>query len=57
MSKINLITPPDKLKNDLDAVIIGQSKKRDGSFPVVEKKILKFILLQLELVRFLLWIY
>ena len=32
-----------KLKNDLDAVIIGQSKKRDGSFPVVEKKILKFI--------------
>lgn len=30
-------------KNDLDAVIIGQSKKGDGSFPVIEKKILKFI--------------
>ena len=32
-----------KLKNDFDAVIIGQSKKGDGSFPIVEKKILKFI--------------
>ena len=27
----------------MDAVIIGQSKKGDGSFPVIEKKILKFI--------------
>lgn len=32
-----------KLKNDLDAVIIGQSKKSDGSYPVIEKKILNFI--------------
>ncbi len=32
-----------KLNNDLDAVIIGQSKKGNGSFPVIEKKILKFI--------------
>ena len=32
-----------KLKNDLDAVIIGQSKKNDGSYPIIEKKILNFI--------------
>ena len=33
-----------KLKNDLDAVIIGQSKKSDGSYPIIEKKILNFII-------------
>ena len=32
-----------KLKNDLDAVIIGQSMKSDGSYPIIEKKILNFI--------------
>ena len=31
-----------KLKNDLDAVIIGQSKKSDGSYPIIEKKNFKF---------------
>ena len=33
-----------KLKNDLDAVIIGQSMKSDGSYPIIEKKILNFII-------------
>lgn len=32
-----------KINNDLDAVIIGQSKKSDGSYPIIEKKILNFI--------------
>lgn len=33
-----------KLKNDLDAVIIGQSKKSDGSYPIIETKILNFVI-------------
>ena len=32
-----------KLQNDIDALVIGQSKRYDGSFPTIEKKVLKFI--------------
>jgi len=32
-----------KLQNNIDALVIGQSKRYDGSFPTIEKKVLKFI--------------
>jgi len=32
-----------KLQNNIDALVIGQSKRYDGSFPSIEKKVLKFI--------------
>tara|TARA_B100001057_G_scaffold489441_1_gene575720 strand:+ start:4103 stop:4525 length:423 start_codon:yes stop_codon:yes gene_type:complete len=32
-----------KLQNNIDTLVIGQSKRCDGSFPTIEKKVLKFI--------------